>query len=480
LTQPARVTVLVLARQSNRPVRLEFTTAGPVMAVACAADRGQARVGVHMARARAVAQFADGVVRPGTVGFPVFPLPVIIGMTAGALGAVPGIFPRNGLVVGGVAVDALCCGAMVTGVIRGIVSEQRHWHPASAVMAALAAERCDEMIRWFAGCGDTVVAAAAKSGDVVVVKAGAGPGDGRMAGVALGGGLDMAGWLAGRGGAVVAAAARRGDAAVIEPNRVPVDGAMAVIALRTGLKVSRRLAGRGEAVMARITYADRRVMVHTDCTSETDGVVAILACRGAENMVRWLSGRNTAVMAVRACADRVAVVEARAGPRVHGMTVIAEVAARDMLRVFSGGPAFVMTQSAFQRCARELAADVAAGTVDVFMPSRQWKTGGEMVECVRGVQQAGYRDGQHPDSCKFARQPEGHGQAGGYVAVNVHERLAACAGQYRMLTSWKFSLPWQRPQSRPNWPSCLSWLRWQKTHSFDDLSAPDDFVAWQS
>lgn len=78
--------------------------------------------------------------------------------------------------------------------------------------------------------------------------------------------------------------------------------------------------------------------------------------------------------------DYRAVIEACSAPAIDGMTVIAEIAAGNMLRIFSGCADIVVALAAVNRCALELAASVAARTIDEFMLPGERKAGREMVK----------------------------------------------------------------------------------------------------
>ena len=85
-------------------------------------------------------------------------------------------------------------------------------------------------------------------------------------------------------------------------------------------------------------------------------------------------------MAAVTATDNRAVVEAGAAPGIDGMTVVAEIIRDDVLRVFARCATVVVALPAFQRCAFELAAYVAAGTVNLFVLAGKWEAGREMVE----------------------------------------------------------------------------------------------------
>jgi hypothetical protein len=106
-------------------------------------------------------------------------------------------------------------------------------------------------------------------------------------------------------------------------------------------------------------------MVNPAYAIEGDCIVAVFACSyGCYGYMRWrYANRNGIVVAVFAGSENTAMIETCTYPGVSSMAVIANITAHDMLRVFAGCTAPVMTQVAFKRCALENSTNVATGAV---------------------------------------------------------------------------------------------------------------------
>ena len=92
------------------------------------------------------------------------------------------------------------------------------------------------------------------------------------------------------------------------------------------------------------------------------------------NMARVLAARRGPVVATGAGARDRAVVEAHVGPTGGDVTVLADVAGRDMARVLAARRGPVVATGASAGRSLECPPDMAFGTVDAHMRTRQWKS----------------------------------------------------------------------------------------------------------
>jgi len=178
-----------------------------VLAVPCLVDRRERAVRVRMARAGAVTQLGHGVIdtrRPGVVTRPVF-----VGMTGCTVGLVRGLRVKHDLRIRCVTVGATQLQAVIARISARMHVQGRG--PRSRGVTGVTLLRRHEMISALAGRTRSIVATAARRGDVAVVECSRDPRQDAVAVAAIGGGRDVAGRLAGCLHAIVAITARFGD-----------------------------------------------------------------------------------------------------------------------------------------------------------------------------------------------------------------------------------------------------------------------------
>lgn len=157
--------------------------------------------------------------------------------------------------------------------------------------------------------------------------------------------LHMRKILAGRFDAVVAAHAVADDANMVERGRTPGVGGVAVVTGVAAVDMRRVFARRCDAIVTRAAGADDLCMVNGEHGREHVCVVAILANVACLDVRRILARGFDAVMAIDAVAYDIKVVEIRRYPAGCGVTVVAGIATRNMVRRLSGRREAVMTGS---------------------------------------------------------------------------------------------------------------------------------------
>jgi len=150
------------------------------------------------------------------------------------------------------------------------------------------------------------------------------------------GAQNMLRMLAGRRGAIVAAGAIARHIGVIEVRRHPAIGSMAALAITSTLDMLWMLAHCCRAVVTAAASADDLRMINPNHRCPCRVAVAVFADIGAQHMLRVFTGRRGAIMAADAIACYIRVIEVRRHPAIGGMTSLAVVAARDMLRILAG------------------------------------------------------------------------------------------------------------------------------------------------
>ena len=218
-----------------------------------------------------------------------------------------------------------------------------------------------------AGCADTVMAAAARADRTTVVKTCAGKGHGIVTAAAFRRGRQMRGMLAGCPQTVVAGTAGAGNAGMVKAGAKPGIGGMAHVAFRGSLWMPGMFAGRSNAVMAAAAGTYYGTVVYSADAGETDSVMAVFTGWGRGDMGGWQARRHKIVVTELTGLKYATVVESCAAPCVGGVTVIADIAADNMLCVFTRCAAVVVTQRAFHWRALELTANMAAGAVYKLM-----------------------------------------------------------------------------------------------------------------
>jgi hypothetical protein len=219
----------------------------------------------------------------------------------------------------------------------------------------------------FAGSGDPIVTAAARAGGTTVVEDGAKPCGGIVTTAAFGGGWQVCRMFACRPYTVMTAAAPAGYAGVIKAGAKPRIGRMANITLLSCLWMRRMFTRSGDSVMAAAAGAYHRAMIDSANTGEAERVMTVFTAGDHGDMCRRQAECHRVIMAGFAGCKDAAMVKSCASPGFCGVTVIAQIAADDMLCVLTWCAAVVMAQYTLHRCALELTAYVTAGTIDKLM-----------------------------------------------------------------------------------------------------------------
>ena len=221
--------------------------------------------------------------------------------------------------------------------------------------------------RRFSGSGATVVAAAARLGEARVIKLGSQPGVGGVAVIAFCSGHQVCRRFAFCGTTVVAAAARLGNIGVVKAYCTPGTGVMAVITFTISSHMTGWHAISSETIVAGFAGADDRAMIDLADAAETNCVMTVIAHRSTQNVRGRFANCDIVIVATVTGSSHCAVIEARATPAIHGVAIIAEIAADNVLWVFSRSAAIVMALAAVNRCAFKLASRMAARTINKFM-----------------------------------------------------------------------------------------------------------------
>ena len=150
-------------------------------------------------------------------------------------------------------------------------------------------------------------------------------------------------------GTVVAAEAVARDVDVIEVRGQPTCGRMTVVAVGAAGDVVQVFSGCRDAVMTRAAGAQDLCVVHGKHGRKYIGRMTVFANVARLHMRRAFACRVSAVVAAKAVAGDVDVIEVRRQPANRRMTVVAVVAAGDVVQVFAGGREPVMTGAAGAR-----------------------------------------------------------------------------------------------------------------------------------
>ena len=160
------------------------------------------------------------------------------------------------------------------------------------------------------------------------------------------GGLYVRQILAGGGRSVVATDAITGNTNMVEARGPPAGRRVTVVAGVAAVYVRRVLAGRNEAVMTRAADAQNVRVIDGKDRRKHVGIVAVFADIAGLDMRRSLAGGFHAIVAVDAVARNIYMVEIRRQPAKRRMTVVAGVAAGDVVECFPGRRETVMAGAA--------------------------------------------------------------------------------------------------------------------------------------
>ena len=177
----------------------------------------------------------------------------------------------------------------------------------------------------------------------------------------------MRGMLAGRPQTIVAGTARGGYAGMVKARAKPGVGGMAQVAFRGCLWMSGMFAGCSNAVVAAGASTYHGTVVDPADAGKADGVMTVFTGRGRGDMRGWQAKRHKIVVAKLTGLKYATVVESCATPCRGGVAVVADIAADNMLSVFTRCAAVVVTQGTFHWRTLELTANMAAGAVNKLM-----------------------------------------------------------------------------------------------------------------
>ena len=290
-----------------------------------------------MARTRAVAQFACGVVSVGILVLLMRSGSVVTGMAARAVrleGRIPPVDDFRVVLMTRRTREVAAMIERLIGQTRVTVVRRR---PGVRVMAQAAVLAGIEVARILAGRCRAVVAGGAGPENLVVIYGRHGHPDGRAVAVFTDiRRLHMQRPLARGLGAVVTAEAVVHDVDVVEVRRRPSHCRVAVIAVIAAGDVRRMLAGCRYAVVAGAAGADDLRVIDRQHRRPDVARVAILTNVTRLNMRRPFTGCVDPVMAAETVARDVHVVEVGRQPACRRVAVVAVVAARDVGRMLPG------------------------------------------------------------------------------------------------------------------------------------------------
>jgi len=252
-----------------------------------------------VAGARAIAQLADGVLHVAV--FRVRIAPVTIRVTSGAIWSVSRTAPSSGVGVGGMAIEACECHAMIAWIPAAGDVRERVGCKCGRGVAVIAVEVIDReshVTLRHARRSCPVMARATVVGDACMAERRWPPRERRMTRTAfLRRGHMRRGFSCG-GYAIVAAAAYTTHMGVIDAhNRNPRGSRMAGIATIVAGNVSRPFADCSRAIVAALAAADHLCVVYAGRWPECRRAVTKLARIAARDVRRILAGCGCAVMA---------------------------------------------------------------------------------------------------------------------------------------------------------------------------------------
>ena len=219
--------------------------------------------------------------------------------------------------------------------------------PADRGVTVVAVVAAGDVGRVFAGRRETIVARATRAQNLRMVDYVCRHPDIAVVTVfAHIGGLYVCQILAGGGRSVVATDAITGNTNMVEARGPPAGRRVTVVTGVAAVYVRRVFAGCNEAVMTGATGAQNVRVIDGKDRRKHIRVMAILADIAGLDMRRSLAGGVGAVVAVDAVARNIYMVEVRRQPAKRRMTVVAGVAAGDVIQVFPGRRETVMAGAA--------------------------------------------------------------------------------------------------------------------------------------
>jgi hypothetical protein len=136
------------------------------------------------------------------------------------------------------------------------------------------------------------------------------------------------------------------DVRVVEVRWRPPDGRVAIITVVATGEVGRMFAGGGIAVMTGTATTEYLCVINSYYWQPTNRVMAILTDVSGLYVGRILAGRVRAVVAARAITGDVDMIEVRGDPTGGRVTIVAIVAADDVIGIFASRDYPVMTGAA--------------------------------------------------------------------------------------------------------------------------------------
>ena len=221
------------------------------------------------------------------------------------------------------------------------------WQPANRRMTVVAVVATGDVVQVFAGGREPVMTGAAGARNLRMVNEIRGrPDSGVVTVFTHIGGLYVCQILAGGCSTVVAANAVTGDAHMVEVRRPPANRRVTIVTGIAAVYVRRMFASRNEAVMTGATGAHHLCVVNGKDWRKHVGVVTVFTNIAALYVGQAFAGSVGAIVAIDAVAGDIHMIEIRRQPANRRMTVVAGVAAGDVVRGFSGRRKAIMAGAA--------------------------------------------------------------------------------------------------------------------------------------